>query len=748
MKFISCHISGFGKFLNQSFDLSQNLMEIKADNGWGKTTLAAFLECMLFGLDGGRVKSVNDSYRVRFAPFYGGVFGGTLVFSYRGKTYRIERTFSVTPGDDVVRVYDQNNIRCYDFGDKTERLGEILLGVDRESYKRTAYIAQGEISHEGLPSDMRGRLVALLGAGEGGAADAVERLERAERALRAKRKPAKGKLDEIDERLEQLSRMRIECENANREGENSAQLLERMNARLAQIREEISTLSARLERLQAGNTALHSRAVEERLVNTRDSLETLQYFFNGVNPLTVNVEGLENAVSEYYALQDEMDGIQTELGQDKDVAAQRESLKTALSACEKSMQSYEALAAAERKTQKAEKEKHKANKTARKKMAGTWLWFVIAVFVALFGATQADAHPALGYTLLGLGGVCLIISSIGILKDAERYAPPKKPLADSILEGELGVKYAAAKAEYERVAAQLAQLPAKSNKENGALSDLLESKRARAAALEGAIKGFLANFRYEEMVDDYAFALSLLKQRIALYDKFTAKEGEYQERLTTLAPQMMMQVSSSVDELAEISALKERLRALETEKERCIGECAALKNRVEMLETHTLSGGDYAAEEERLYKEKERLERRLSVVIKAKEILLNARRNIAAQYLEPVEKLCKKYAQTLGITGAETLLLSGEGKPVFEENGSIRQAEYYSAGTRGLLDFCLRIALAETLYREEKPVLVLDDPFAELDDVKTGQAKRLIFELAKTYQIVYFTCKTERSLRK
>ena len=187
---------------------------------------------------------------------------------------------------------------------------------------------------------------------------------------------------------------------------------------------------------------------------------------------------------------------------------------------------------------------------------------------------------------------------------------------------------------------------------------------------------------------------------------------------------------------------------MELEKERCIGECAALRSRVESLETRGFAGGDYVAEEERLYKEKERLERRLSVIVKAKEILLNARRNIAAQYLDPVEKLCKQYAKTLGITGAETLLLSGEGKPLFEENGSIRQAEYYSAGTRGLLDFCLRIALAETLYREEKPVLVLDDPFAELDDLKTQQAKRLIFELAKTYQIVYFTCKTERSLRK
>ena len=35
MRFISCHIAGFGKFVNRSFDLSQNIVLIKAENGWG-----------------------------------------------------------------------------------------------------------------------------------------------------------------------------------------------------------------------------------------------------------------------------------------------------------------------------------------------------------------------------------------------------------------------------------------------------------------------------------------------------------------------------------------------------------------------------------------------------------------------------------------------------------------------------------------------------------------------------------------
>ena len=51
MRFVSCFVSGFGKLCNQSFDLSKDVVEIKAKNGGGKTTLAVFLESMLFGLE-------------------------------------------------------------------------------------------------------------------------------------------------------------------------------------------------------------------------------------------------------------------------------------------------------------------------------------------------------------------------------------------------------------------------------------------------------------------------------------------------------------------------------------------------------------------------------------------------------------------------------------------------------------------------------------------------------------------------
>jgi uncharacterized protein YhaN len=214
MKLLSCYIAGFGKLVDRSFDLGNDVIVVKEDNGWGKTTLADFLKCMFYGLDGGRTKSVETNERAKYEPWQSQSFGGSLTFSAYGKTYRIERTFGKTPSADIVKVYDQNNMLCYDFGDKAERIGETLFGVDGESFRRLAYIPQGEIKTGGLPDDMKNRLLSLLGGGgvgENDATRAIERLETAERALRAKRRPAKGKLDELDEKLLEISRQKAEC---------------------------------------------------------------------------------------------------------------------------------------------------------------------------------------------------------------------------------------------------------------------------------------------------------------------------------------------------------------------------------------------------------------------------------------------------------------------------------------------------------------------------------------------------------
>ncbi len=241
MRLVSCFISGFGKLCIQSFDLNKDVVEIKAKNGGGKTTLAVFLESMLFGLESSRSRNLDENPRLKYEPWQGGGFGGSLTFTHAGKTYRIERKFGKTPSADSVKLYDKSNMPCYEFGENVSNLGELLLGVNRETYKRSAYIPQGAILSEGLPDDTKARLIALLsvdGEKERGANGAIKRLDEAERKLRARRAPAKGKLDEIDEKLEELARAKVDCQRAAGEAREERERARALKAKLSETEQE------------------------------------------------------------------------------------------------------------------------------------------------------------------------------------------------------------------------------------------------------------------------------------------------------------------------------------------------------------------------------------------------------------------------------------------------------------------------------------------------------------------------------
>ena len=68
----------------------------------------------------------------------------------------------------------------------------------------------------------------------------------------------------------------------------------------------------------------------------------------------------------------------------------------------------------------------------------------------------------------------------------------------------------------------------------------------------------------------------------------------------------------------------------------------------------------------------------------------------------------------------------------------------YTSGKQDLVGVCMRMALVEAMYKEEKPFLIFDDPFVNLDDNNIKGAMKLLDEIAKNYQVIYFTCSESR----
>lgn len=139
MKLISCYIENFGGLSGYSVDFDEKLTVINEANGFGKTTLAAFIKAMFYGFPKG-AKTLEKNERKLYTPWQGGSFGGNLCFEHDGISYRIERFFGATPKQDSFTLY-----QLEPFGESdrySEKIGLELFQLDVESYEKSTYMAQ------------------------------------------------------------------------------------------------------------------------------------------------------------------------------------------------------------------------------------------------------------------------------------------------------------------------------------------------------------------------------------------------------------------------------------------------------------------------------------------------------------------------------------------------------------------------------------------------------------------------------
>ena len=139
MKLLACHIENFGTLSHFDYTFTDGMNIICHPNGWGKTTFAAFLKAMLYGLPASRVQSLLENERARYKPWQEGAFGGWLTFSVGEKTYRVERYFKAKASEDTFALFDTaTNLPSDDYQDMP--LGVALFGVDAESFERSTYL--------------------------------------------------------------------------------------------------------------------------------------------------------------------------------------------------------------------------------------------------------------------------------------------------------------------------------------------------------------------------------------------------------------------------------------------------------------------------------------------------------------------------------------------------------------------------------------------------------------------------------
>ena len=69
MKLIKCHVENFGKLSDFTYDFTDGCNTVCEENGWGKSTLAAFLRVMLFGFQNEGKRDPLENERKRYSPW-------------------------------------------------------------------------------------------------------------------------------------------------------------------------------------------------------------------------------------------------------------------------------------------------------------------------------------------------------------------------------------------------------------------------------------------------------------------------------------------------------------------------------------------------------------------------------------------------------------------------------------------------------------------------------------------------------
>lgn len=247
MRLLRCHIENFGVLSGFDYEFESGLTVICRENGFGKSTLAAFLKAMFYGLPRTGARTAANNERKRYEPWQGGKYGGFLEFFNQGTSYRVTRYFGKTAAKDTFELYDlTNRTKNSAF---SERLGEELFGLDAESFARSTFVPQLAARELEATSSIRAKLTNLVD--DTNDMNNFDTAMAALRAYRSERKAYRGSNGEIDRLAEEICALeeeRFRAEGKRPELESVLREIDAQNAQQAEKTAELALVRADIQK--------------------------------------------------------------------------------------------------------------------------------------------------------------------------------------------------------------------------------------------------------------------------------------------------------------------------------------------------------------------------------------------------------------------------------------------------------------------------------------------------------------------
>ena len=245
--------ASFGKLENETLSFHPGLNVIYAPNESGKSTWCAFIRAMLYGVDSSeRSRAGYLPDKLRYAPWSGAPMEGSMELTSDRFDITITRTTKAkgAPMREFTATYTDSKVPVE--GVTGANAGEMLTGVSRDVFCRSAFIAQGTVAVTGSP-ELERRISSIVSTGEEQTSytEADETLRAWQRKRRFNRR---GYLPELEAKMDDTQR-----------------LLCTMDSTV----DEIDTLETQLDDIAERCTALEASVTDSRKRQRRESLEKL-----------------------------------------------------------------------------------------------------------------------------------------------------------------------------------------------------------------------------------------------------------------------------------------------------------------------------------------------------------------------------------------------------------------------------------------------------------------------------------------
>ena len=274
---------------------------------------------------------------------------------------------------------------------------------------------------------------------------------------------------------------------------------------------------------------------------------------------------------------------------------------------------------------------------------------------------------------------------------------------------------------------------------------ICQSKKSAYEELHNELLDFIQRYQFHFEKDE-AHSLNLLQTKATeyhmadmAYKEVCLKREDFEKQQEKSFWTRQALCPYSLEELnIWIAQADEKLENLKDTKNQYARQLENLQEQLDLRD-------EKEAELKELHMEQENDTKKYHVLRMTQEFLQQAKEQFTARYMAPIAEGFAKYYGKLTGDDRQNWMIDANINLRVKEQGELREIHWLSAGYQDLIGVCMRLALVDAMYQEEKPFLILDDPFVNLDQEKLAAGNELLIEVAKEYQVIYFTCHDSRS---